>query len=514
MNKYPRITPLLCAAVGTAFGFYLLAFLNPIVSIIFLFISLTALSFFHVLASFGGKSIVPGRFDTDFLVDGRQRNMRLLKLTAICCAAFSAGLILGISAASVSRRPVSFSLPVEKITAIEGVLLEDPRIISGGRVMASVSLLRCAGEGGLRASAGGEVTVFFPQEMTARLREFGRKTTVFAEGSLRTSEAGRQGEVSFTFSADSMHIVKAAPEIEQRRTSIRLGLIERFDDKNWGGLALALLLGIRDNLDSNLAASYRNAGCSYMLALSGMHLAVLAALITFLLKKPLGLKLSSIVGAALICLYCFIVGPMPSLNRAALMYLLGVVAILGFLPREPLPVLSLSFLIQIIISPASGYSISFILSYLALAGILVIGQPMYSLFAGKAPDFLLKPVSASCGAFFATAGVTGFTFGIVVPMGIITGLFLVPLTTLFMIGSIVWLVLDYFTISVILNFPLSVLYSLMESIVSIAGGIGGFSAAKPFIALVILVVSVVLSLLIVILEYRQRESRLNLKAFS
>jgi competence protein ComEC len=152
---------------------------------------------------------------------------------------------------------------------------------------------------------------------------------------------------------------------------------------------------------------------------------------------------------------------------------------------------------------------------LALAGILVIGQPLYSLFAGKVPDFLLQPLSVSCGAFLATAGITGFTFGIVVPMGIITGLILVPLTTIFMIGSITWLVLDMFSISVILDFPLSIIYWFMESIVSIAGKIGGFSAVKPgYMAMVILLVSVILSFLIIILEYKHRESRLKLGSFS
>ena len=301
------------------------------------------------------------------------------------------------------------------------------------------------------------------------------------------------------------------------RTGIRLSLISRFDkDKNLsglsdaGGLALALLLGIRDNLDTNLAAMYRNAGCSYILALSGMHLAVLAAILAFLLKKPLGLKAASIAGAVIIILYCFIVGPMPSLNRAALMYLLGVIVILGALPKEPLSILSLSFLIQIVISPSAGYSISFILSYLALAGIFIIGKPLHSLFAGKAPDFILQPLSASCGAFLATAGVTGFSFGIIVPMGIITGLVLVPLTTVFMVGSLVWLVLDFISLSSLLSFPLLLIYRAMEGIVSAAGKIGGISAGNPF---VILVLSLVISLLVVILEYRQRRARLKLQAF-
>jgi competence protein ComEC len=382
--------------------------------------------------------------------------------------------------------------------------------------MAVVSLRECSGQGGLKVSAHGELPVFFPEDTATRLREFGRGTTVYTEGTLRRQQNRQQARSAddssaWTYSAVSMHIVKPAPTLERMRTGIRLNLLTRLSGSSWGGLALALLLGIRDNLDTNLAVQYRNAGCSFILALSGMHLAVLASLIALLLKKPLGIKAAAVTGALIIILYCFIVGPMPSLNRAALMYLLGVLAVLGTFPKEPLSLLGLSFLIQIAISPGSGNSISFILSYLALAGILIIGQPLYSLLSGKAPDFLLQPLTASCGAFLATAGVTGFAFGVLAPIGIIAGLVLVPLTTAFMIGSMVWLVLDMVSISFILNMPLSLVYQLMEKTVSLASRVPRISAVTPSI---ILALSLVLSALILWLRYRRLTALLNLRPFS
>jgi competence protein ComEC len=486
MKNHLRLNPVLCAGLGAAIGFYFLASLAPVVGVAVLVVSLVVLCFFRVLASLN-------------------RQHRLLQLTSVCTAVFAAGLMIGICAAGAGRNNLRFALPEEKIIAIEGILLEDPRTISGGRAMAAVSLQRCSGDGGLRASSSGELTVFFPEENAKRLREFGRGTAIFAEGRLRSSDTG------FTFSVDSLHVVKPAPVIERMRTGVRLNLINRFEGKPWGGLSLALLLGIRDNLDFGLAAMYRSAGCSYILALSGMHLAVLAALIAFFLKKPLGLKTASITGAVIICIYCFIVGPMPSLYRAALMYMLGVIAILGAFPRKPLSILSLSFLLQIIFFPAAGHSISFILSYLALAGIFIIGRPLYLLFAGKIPDFLLHPLSASCGAFLATAGITGFSFGFIAPVGIIAGLVLIPLTTVFMIGSLAWLILDLISLSGFLNLPLSLIYRLKEWIVSTAGSVGGMSVTRPS---AILILSLVIALLITAFEYMRKTAMLNLQPFS
>jgi len=480
-----NFSPLFYAAFGTAVGFYFLSYTHIAVIIVALSLLLVTLCLFRVLSSL-------------------DEHHRVLHLTAVCTTALTAGLFLGICASQAGYNNIEFGIPDDKVTGIEGVLLEDPRIISGGKAIAVLSLKRSAGSGGLRTNGRGEITVFFPQESSAKLKSFGRGTVVFAEGRLRLSDTG------WTYSAESLHIVKPAPAIERMRTNIRLNLTDRFNnEKVWGGLALALLLGIKDNLDTNLSSLYRDAGCSYILALSGMHLAVIAALIAFLLKKPLGLNLSAIAGAVIIVLYCFLVGPMPSLNRAAIMYLLGVAAILGALPRKPLSILCLSFLIQIVITPSAGNSISFILSYLALAGILIIGKPLYSLFCGKVPDFLLQPLSASCGAFLATAGVTGFVFGVIAPMGIITGLVLVPLTTVFMIGSMVWLFFDFLSIASFLSFPMSLLYRLPEKIITVAGGIPGISVNPSLI----LAFSLILSLSIVFFETKRSDSALRLQPF-
>jgi len=489
-----HLTPVLCAAIGAAAGFYFFGNVSYACLLVLAFVLLAALCFFRVIAC------LRENFNNDAHNDVKRR----ARLISLYSAVLAAGFVLGVCAASAGRNIVRLALAHEKITAVEGVLLEDPRIINGGRAMAVLSLRKCASAGGVRASASGAITVFFPEDNALRLREFGRGTRVFTEGKLRATDTG------LVFSAESMHIVKPAPPVQRIRTGIRLNLISRFDGKAWGGLALALLLGIRDNLDTNLAAMYRDAGCSYILALSGMHLAVLAALIAILLKKPLGFKGASIAGALIICLYCFIVGPMPSLNRAAIMYLLGTVALLGAFPKEPLSLLALSFLIQIVISPEQGNSVSFILSYSALAGILLIGQPLYCLLSGKAPDFLLQPLAASCGAFLATAGITSFTFGVLAPAGIITGLALVPLTTVFMIGSMIWLVLDLFSLSFVLSLPLSWLYKLMEKIVSLAGIVPRVSTSTPP---VILLLSIIASALIAVFVYRQRAAVDRLSPF-
>ena len=500
MPSNVKISPVLCAACGAVCSFYFLfpLFRSDRISIdallVLAFIPVAALCLFRVLASW------------PLLKNDKPQAVRLIRLLPLYATAFSAGLALGIGAGAKVSSAVSLGIPENTVTGVSGVLLDDPRIVTGGRAVTSLSLRMATGFSGVRSSARGVITVFFAEESAERLREFGRGAEVFAEGNLREGTGG-----DHVLSAETLHITKPAPPLERFRTEIRLGLTERFNT-NWGGMSLALLVGIRDNLDAGIAALYRDSGCSHILALSGMHLAVLVAAISFLLKKPLGLRPAALAGAFIIIAYCFIVGPLPSLNRAALMYLIGVLAVLGMLKRDALNLLCMAFLVQLVFTPKAGVSLSFILSYLALAGILIIGEMLNDYLGGKVPAVILQAVSASLGAFIATAGVTAWFFGILRPIGIAASLILTPLTTLFMVGSMAWLVMDIIapSLSFLLGKPLSLLYLLMEKTALLSSHVPGLRVNPVLVALL----SLLTIAAIVWLERRRRANANRLEPFA
>ena len=501
-------TPALCAAFGAALSYYFLfpgfrfghvglfALLAPF------FVSVAAFCLFRAPAS-------PPAFGAG----------RVSGAAPMLLAAFAAGAALGIGAGSSALSGAVFGIPNETVTGISGKLLDDPRRVSGGGSMVTLSLA-AAFAGGATVSASGELTVFFREGDAGRLREFGRGAEVFAEGRLQKPSGAFRGfgAGGHVFGADSLHVTSAAGPLESFRTGIRLGLAERLtgdarggNDAAWGGLALALLLGIRDGLDSGMVGLYRDAGISYILALSGMHLAVVIALVSFLLKKPLGVRPAAVAGAVVIAAYCFVVGPLPSLYRSAIMYALGVLAVLGMLRRDALSVLAMAFLVQLSVTPKAGFSLSFVLSYLAMVGILVLGKSLGEILRGWVPRFLLGPLALSLGAFIATAAVVSRVFGDLRPVGILAGLVVAPLTSVFMVASMAWLALDSLlpALSPILARPLSLLYDIMEGTARLAGllpGVKTGNATVPF-------ASLLLAALIVALDAKLRSRRNRLRPF-
>jgi competence protein ComEC len=196
------------------------------------------------------------------------------------------------------------------------------------------------------------------------------------------------------------------------------------------------------------------------------------------------------------------------------MYLLGTLAVLGAFPRRPVVLLALAFVIQICLKPASGDSLSFMLSYLALAGILALGDPLHDLFRGLLPEVLSLPLAASIGAFIATAGINAASFDILRPVGILAGLVITPLTGVFMIAAMMYLAaafLPFPLIAPLLGRALSLLYEVLSRIAGWAGQVPGLEVSNPRM---VLAASIAVSAALVLFWKRRSEKGRRLVPFA
>ena len=241
-----------------------------------------------------------------------------------------------------------------------------------------------------------------------------------------------------------------------------------------------------------------------------MHLAILSGVLAFLIRRPLGIRGASLAGAVFIVFYVFVAGSQPSLVRSAIMYLIATFALWGLLKTKAIALLGMAFIIQLLIQSETGISLSFILSYLALAGMLTLGESFHSLLRGRVPEIINRTLSASLGAFIVTAPVVVLFFGTLKPIGIIAGLFVAPLCSAFMVLALAALTASFLPLPLwsVFDFILTWFYRFLDLLVSLAGQVPGLFISNP---VPVLVVSILVCFLVLFI---QRQDSLHRKSIA
>ncbi len=216
------------------------------------------------------------------------------------------------------------------------------------------------------------------------------------------------------------------------RTAFRDALSHVGGDEATAGLLVALLLGDRTGLERDEAAVWKRAGCAHVLALSGQHLALLATLAAALCRPLCGPRRAR--GLALLCAaaFVFVAGLSPSLLRSLLMYGIGVCAFFADRPVEGRTTLALAFAIALPLDPEAARGLSFCLSYLALAGLVVFAPRIEFALRPWLPPALATALAASLGAQLATGALLALVFGALQPIGIVASIATAPLVAAFL----------------------------------------------------------------------------------
>lgn len=183
------------------------------------------------------------------------------------------------------------------------------------------------------------------------------------------------------------------------------------------GLVEAVVLGRRDDIDRALRTSFAAAGLAHLLAISGLHVGVLAGWMLMLARLLVGSRGAWIWSTVAVWCYVGMLGfPPPATRAAAFISILGLSRVRQ---RHPPPnaVLAVALLLVLAVDPAAATSVGTWLSAAAVWGTRV-GSDLV-------PRFRL--LGASLGATIATAPITAWAFGSVAPIGILANLAAVPL---------------------------------------------------------------------------------------
>jgi competence protein ComEC len=234
-------------------------------------------------------------------------------------------------------------------------------------------------------------------------------------------------------------------------------------------LIQAMMLGYRRAMPRALNQAFRVSGTIHIFAISGLHVVVIAALLTFAVAR-LGVPrhLWILPLAPILALYIVATGGQPSALRAGLMA--GLYLLAPLLGRRPdtLTTLAVSAVLLLLVNPLQILELGFILSYMMVLGLIIMSGPTTRLvrrFAGidrlvervdlmnrlggelAAPAWrarlralgvrLLERITelaaVSLAAWLVSAPLTAFYFGFFPAYSLLANLLVVPISSLVML---------------------------------------------------------------------------------
>lgn len=239
-----------------------------------------------------------------------------------------------------------------------------------------------------------------------------------------------------------------------------------------GGVVDGIVTGNRDNLTDQFTSSLERVGLSHTIAVSGMHLAFLADLLSRLLGK--GKRSTAVLTILWAVFFSGIAGYTPSVTRSAVMIVLLQLAPL--LDRERDAATSLGFALMCLLAanPFSAAHIGLQLSFAAVAGILLTGDKLQGWLSRalrldtrpknrldrlwrRVPRFVVSTLASTLGASVLTTPLVAYyfhSFSLISPLANLLTLWAVGFLLLggLLAGVLAWLCLP---LAQLLAIPLS-----------------------------------------------------------
>ncbi len=202
------------------------------------------------------------------------------------------------------------------------------------------------------------------------------------------------------------------------------------------GIAEALLIGYTNDLDKDLVQAYSNTGVVHIIAISGMHLALIYVMLVWLFARIPGIKKSKWLQVLLILsslwLFSLLTGGSASVLRSAVMFTFITIGKNFFKQASIYNSLAASAFVLLCYNPYYLWDVGFQLSYLAVVGIVVFQKPIYNLIyiKNKWIDKVWQMVAITTAAQLLTFPLCIYYFHQFPVLFLITNLVAVPLSTI------------------------------------------------------------------------------------
>ncbi len=191
-------------------------------------------------------------------------------------------------------------------------------------------------------------------------------------------------------------------------------LIERYIGGDEGSLVSALLLAERGLMPEDIKRDFSALGISHILAMSGLHLAILTDMAERIMKRlHMAKKLRLILLTLLIAAFTLLVGAPLSVVRSALMLVLCYLAELLRVRRDKTTSLTLAMALICSFSPGAVMDVGLQLSFSAALGMTAAAPGMRRFLFTRLPKKLARAASGTISNLTASLCAVIFTLPLV-----------------------------------------------------------------------------------------------------
>lgn len=273
------------------------------------------------------------------------------------------------------------------------------------------------------------------------------------------------------------HYIIVSRDSTSRRTRIealRMKLLRRMQagplPARQAGVAEALTLGWKADIDPETRDAYRDAGIAHLLAVSGLHVGLLAAMVGALMfwigKERRGRTIRGSVQLVAVWGFALITGLAPSTVRAALMFSLFIVSNILGRRTETFNLLAASAIITLMGNPMLVTDTGWQLSYAAVTGIL-LARPVILAYRSK----LWQSAQVSISATLATAPITIATFHRFYPYFLIANVVVIPFSAIILLLSLLYMAVPCESTAWPLEWTLQAVEALTSWVASLPGAV-------------------------------------------
>lgn len=286
-------------------------------------------------------------------------------------------------------------------------------------------------------------------------------------------------------------------------------IIDNSFDSESAGIVKAMLVADKSTLDKNIKKLYSENGIAHIMAISGVHVAIIGmTLYGFLRKLRIGRFISGTFSIAIIVLYGIMTGMSSSTERAVIMLILSIAA--EYFGRKTDAPTSMGFamIIMVLGNPYVILDAGFQLSFAAITGVTVVAPQlrkllrMFKRFIKEADEkkkqkhkkimslrkMIIKLIDAlvvGIASFITTTPVIIYYYYQFPPYSIFINLIVIPLVSLIVGGSILVVLTGLFFTgaAVVMTYPVRLILFGYKYLCIFASGLPGASVLVGHISI-------------------------------